>query len=260
MPRPDALTDPTEFLSPPTLGQILPLQGLTILAVEDSRYACDALRLMCQRSGARLRRAESIVAAQAHLRCYRPDVVLVDLGLPDGRGEDLIRALAGNGRAAVLGMSGDPGGRASALAAGAAGFLAKPIGGLAGFQAQIAALVNRPLGTGGPVAILDDGVRAPDPLALHDDLQHAATLLAEAGADRARAGYVAGFVRGLARASGDAALEDAAQAAGQPVEGAGDQADLAVGRLAGAIAARLRIPVGPLVAPRTAGPMGAGSS
>lgn len=263
MPRPDALTDPTEFLSPPPLGHILPLQGLTILAVEDSRYACDALRLMCQRSGARLRRAETIAAARAHLRCYRPDVVVVDLGLPDGRGEDLIRALASTGRAALLGMSGDPDGRVAALASGAAGFLEKPLAGLVTFQRQIAALVNRPLPPRAGPAGGDDGSPAPDPLALHDDLVHAALLLTEAGEDGSPTAYVAGFVRGLARATGDVALEEAAAeaaateiaATGSIPTGAGRApAARAVGRLTRAIAARLTGPVTPLVASRPDAP------
>eukprot|EP01031_Cornospumella_fuschlensis_P014764 gene14764-18040_t len=70
--------------------QELPLQGVTILAVEDSRFACEALRLIARRAGARLRRAETMAAARDHLRVYRPDVVLIDLGLPDGRGDALI--------------------------------------------------------------------------------------------------------------------------------------------------------------------------
>ncbi len=254
MPRPDALSSPDEFFPAPAPGPVLPLQGLTVLAVEDSRYACDALRLMCQRSGARMRRAESIAAARAHLRCYRPDVVIIDLGLPDGRGEDLIRALAAEGRIAILGMSGDPDGRPSALAAGAAGFLEKPVQGLHAFQAQLAALVNRAAPPGGAAVVWSEGERPqPDPLALHDDLVHAAALLAEGPSQAGDAAYVAGFVRGLARASGDAALEDAA------IEGAeaarrGTAGAPATGRLARLLEDRLTVPVGPLVAPRPADP------
>ncbi|MGB4827110.1 MAG: response regulator, partial [Paracoccaceae bacterium] len=116
------LPDAIAFDTPPSTlsGSELPLQGVTVLAVEDSRFTCDALRLLCQRSGARLRRAETLDAARAHLRVYRPDVILVDLGLPDGRGEGLIRRLAAGrpDRPVLLGISGDPAGRAAALAAG----------------------------------------------------------------------------------------------------------------------------------------------
>ncbi|NJM81243.1 MAG: response regulator, partial [Tabrizicola sp.] len=101
---------------------------MTILAVEDSRFASDALRLICQRAGARLRRAENIERAEIYLTTATPDVALIDLGLPDGRGEDLIRDLAPPSglRPVVLGMSGDPAGRGRALAAGAVGFLENP--------------------------------------------------------------------------------------------------------------------------------------
>lgn len=203
------------------------LQGLTLLAVEDSRFTCDALRLLCQRSGARLRRAGTLAEARAHLRCYRPDVVLVDLGLPDGRGEGLIRELALRpGRPAVLGLSGDPAGRPAALAAGADGFVEKPIASLPGFQSAVLRRL-----TGCPMALTAEEAAPPaDPLALHDDLRQAARLLAQDGLAN-RLPYVAGFVQGVARAAQDPALEDAARATAL--------SDAAAPRLAQMLARRL---------------------
>ena len=200
----------------PTLSH-LPLAGLTILTVEDSRFASEALRLLCNRSGARLRRAETIGAARQHLRTYRPDVVIVDLGLPDGSGLDLIADLALESRFAgtVLASSGDPTGRAAALAAGALGFLEKPLESLSEFQAMIleAQQQSAPFAAAPAKSPI-----APDRQALRDDLARAADLIAEnQGADP---GYIADFVRGLARSSHDPALERAARAARSASPGA----------------------------------------
>ncbi|MDP4031243.1 MAG: response regulator [Pseudorhodobacter sp.] len=229
---------PPLFLSPqtpacpiPGLGP-QPLLGLTLLVVEDSRFACDALRLLCQHSGARLRRAETLHAARAHLKVYRPDVVIIDLGLPDGRGEGLIRDLAMQKPRApvILGSSGDPAGRAAALAAGAAGFLAKPIASLAAFQTAILHHLPDRAAHQRPVAGAEVAAPRADPLALRDDLARAARLIA-AGPSPMQRRYLTGFVAGLARSSQDAALEKAATALADGNEG--------LARLAGLLSRRL---------------------
>lgn len=215
---------PAFGLPPVRLGE-MPLLGLTVLAVEDSRFACDALRLMCRRAGARLRRAETLAQARVHLRTYRPDVALVDLGLPDGRGESLIADLArAPGRpAVVLGMSGDEGGRQAAMAAGADGFVAKPPGNLA----QFCRLLRDHLPDQVPALHLPPDLPARgDPLALQDDLARAARALAVApGNDRLR--FVAQFLRGVALQAGDADLGAACEAWQTP--GAAERLALMVG-------------------------------
>lgn len=208
----------------------LPLQGTTILAVEDSRFACEALRLMARRAGARLRRAETIEAARRHLKVYCPDVALIDLGLPDGRGEVLIRELVQSVRrpSAVLGMSGSAEGRPIALAAGADGFIDKPLENVAQLCRVLRPLL--PELDIHPPPIGPMGTTAPDPLALRDDLAFAARALqGEPALDQQR--YIAAFLSGIAAYTQDADLADAAQSAAKGAD---------LHRLQHLLAARLR--------------------
>ena len=217
-----------------------PLLGQTVLVVEDSRFACEAMRLLCLRSGARIRRADSLRAAARHLAVYRPSVVVIDLGLPDGSGLSLIRDLA---RAqprvpVILATSGDPALRAQALSAGAHDFIAKPLTTIAVFQAAILAHLppdERPSGPR-PVAT---GKVLPDAIALRDDLAHAAELPAGAP-DAATVDYALQFLGGLAVSAGDAALEDAARDVSR-CRASGARADAATERLTGLIGARLSL-------------------
>jgi len=187
-----------------------PLLGLTILVVEDSRYACETMRLMCLRSGARIRRADCLRSARRHLQVYRPSVVIVDMGLPDGSGAELIAELAqATPRVGVLlGLSGDPETEVAAMAAGADGFVPKPIGGLAMFQQAILSRLPRDRQPGGPRALSDEPIN-PDPMAYRDDMNHVANLL-EDGCDGPALDYVAQFISGVARAADDSQLAEAA--------------------------------------------------
>lgn len=182
------------------------LQGLTLLAVEDSRYAGEALRLMAQRSGARLRRAESLSDAQRHLRLYRPDLVLVDIGLPDGSGLQLIEEIRArpDRPPPVLAMSGDPACREAALAAGAALFMEKPWPGLARFQSDILRVLPGMRG-----AMAPDLPLRPDRLALSEDLARAVEML-DSGTDSGGRHYLAQFLGGIARQIHDRGLAHAA--------------------------------------------------
>lgn len=192
-----------------------PLLGLTVLVVEDSRFACEALRLMCLRSGARIRRADCLASARRHLQCYRPTVIIVDLGLPDGSGTDLIADLARLTPKVpvLLGTSGDVTAAAGVMAAGADGFLAKPYDSLAAFQQAILTALPPSTRPQHPVTAPDDRVR-PDPLAFRDDLTHIAAVLGNRP-DDATLGYIAQFLTGLARSAHDAPLEAAAKALSQ---------------------------------------------
>lgn len=189
-----------------------PLAGLTVLVVEDSRFASEAVRLLCLRSGARIRRADCLRSAARHLQTYRPAVVIVDLGLPDGDGTSLIRqmAQAEPSVSVILGISGDPDAGPAALAAGADGFLAKPVESLAAFQQAILSVLPADQ-TGHGLRLLPDDMIKPDTSGLRDDLAHVADILNSAR-DTTSIDYIARFLAGVARSAHDPALEAAAAA------------------------------------------------
>ena len=64
-----------------------------VLLVEDSELARDALRMLLQVTGHRVSVAASVAEALESARRERPDLVLLDLTLPDGEGLDIAREL-----------------------------------------------------------------------------------------------------------------------------------------------------------------------
>ncbi len=214
-----------------------PLQGQTILIVEDSRYASEALRLLCLRSGARVRRADSLASAIRHLSTYRPTVVIVDLGLPDGSGLSLIEELvsADPPLPVILASSGDDSLEAPALKSGADGFLAKPIYKLSEFQNAILSRLPPQDRPKGPRGLCDTSI-TPDTLAFDDDLSQAADALARSPGPRDVA-YLAQFIESVAQVAGDTTLLEAA-ALLRPRTGAGFDPSV-LSRAAGIVRSRV---------------------
>lgn len=189
-----------------------PLLGLTILLVEDSRFFSDAIRLMSIRSGARLRRADCILSARKHIQIYRPDVVLVDIGLPDGSGAELIAEISTMPNPPpTVAMSGGTEGREVAVAAGAVMFLQKPFFDMASFQQTILSTLPKSSGAAGFKPRIAGDVVSPDAESLREDLDHLAELLREAlpTKDTECVRYCAQFLSSVARVSDDADLSAA---------------------------------------------------
>lgn len=223
----------------PAVTAARPLAGMTVLVVEDSRFSSDAVRLLCLKSGARIRRADSLAAARRHLVAYMPTIIIIDIGLPDGTGLDLIHDLdqAHHRIPVILATSGDDSQFDKAHDAGADGALLKPIKSLAAFQNIVVDAM--------PSAMRPEGLRLvstelvdPDPIAFEDDLAHIAEVISDAEDDRT-VDYVAQFLTGLARSAEDQALEDAAIClASHRSERAQRQSDLQ--RLSGLLQERLQ--------------------
>jgi CheY-like chemotaxis protein len=82
---------PTVAAGPPRTLTTLPLQGLTVLVVDDQEDARELMRLLLRRCGANVVAAESTAAALEALDHCRPDVMLSDIEMPGEDGYSLIR-------------------------------------------------------------------------------------------------------------------------------------------------------------------------
>tara|TARA_R110000822_G_scaffold115582_4_gene247403 strand:+ start:99 stop:614 length:516 start_codon:yes stop_codon:yes gene_type:complete len=167
-------------------------------------------------------------------------VVIADLGLPDGNGIDLIADLAkAQPRVDVLlAISGESFRAADAIAAGADGFMAKPIKSLVQFQQSVLAFLPADRQPKGPCVIGDEVVE-PDHMAFQDDMAHIADVLGDK-TDNKTLDYVAQFLSGVARIAHDKALETAASALARK-RALGHSVDQEKAAITGLVQARLAL-------------------
>ncbi|HYX63441.1 MAG TPA: response regulator [Burkholderiales bacterium] len=105
---------------------------LSVLVVDDNKDAADALVALLNVQGYRASAAYSGAAAICEADTTRPDVVLLDIGMPETTGFDVARALRDYKRApkpvivAVTGAS-EPSDKLAARMAGFDHYLVKPV-------------------------------------------------------------------------------------------------------------------------------------
>jgi CheY-like chemotaxis protein len=104
--------------------------SLRVLIVEDNADAAESLAVWLELDGFEVRVALTGAQAQRHALAFAPDVVLLDLGLPDVDGYSLgetLRELPETCRARLLALSGHAPDDDRAAAVGFVAHLVKPI-------------------------------------------------------------------------------------------------------------------------------------
>ncbi len=151
-----------------------PDTGSAILVVEDDEETREyfAATLRDDDAFSSVRTASTFAAAIAELTAEPPDVMLVDLGLPDGNGIDLIlhaREHAPGTLAMVISVFGDEASLIRALEAGARGYLLKSES-ASDLRESVAQLVagDAPISPGIASYLLRRFSSPPDSKATHD--------------------------------------------------------------------------------------------
>jgi two-component system OmpR family response regulator/two-component system response regulator QseB len=126
---------------------------MRFLLVEDDRMIGDSLRAALRMEGHAVDWVRDAAAARSTLTSERFDLVLLDLGLPQGNGLDVLRELRARGDATpviVLTARDGPGDKVAGLDAGADDYLVKPFD-LDELGARIRAVLRRQAGRAVPL-------------------------------------------------------------------------------------------------------------
>ncbi len=132
-----------------------PAHGPLVLVVDDEDPIRRFLRATLESQGFRVKEAATANECLLQARSHRPDLILLDLGLPDGDGIDVTRAIRGESAVPIVVLSarGQESDKVAALDAGADDYLTKPFG-VGELTARIRVALrhaSRPPGSSSPV-------------------------------------------------------------------------------------------------------------
>jgi two-component system response regulator RegX3 len=143
----------TDAPSEPSYHEGMDVQPRLVLLVEDEEAITAPLTEALQREGFRAQAAGSLADGLERARSERPDIVLLDVMLPDGSGFDLLRELRADGRVPVIMLTarGDEADRVLGLELGADDYVVKPFSGRE-LVARIRAVLRRTSAVAAPAA------------------------------------------------------------------------------------------------------------
>ena len=129
-----------------------------VLVVEDEKQIRRFVRTSLEEEGCRVFEAGTLAGGLVEAGERKPDLIMLDLGLPDGNGVDFIRDLRGWSDAPILVLSArsNEKDKVQALDAGADDYLTKPFG-VAELRARARALLRRQSRTEDPSPLFEFG-------------------------------------------------------------------------------------------------------
>lgn len=136
----------------------MPTVRLKALIVDDEKAIRRFLRSTLVAEDFEVVEAETIAEARAAGEKLKPDLVVLDLGLPDGDGTELIASFIALSKPAILVLSAldEEARKVQALNLGADDFITKPFG-VAEFMARVRVALRHRVQMQGAPAIYDDG-------------------------------------------------------------------------------------------------------
>jgi len=137
----------------PSYDEGMQVQPRLVLLVEDEQAITAPLTEALEREGFRAEVARTVADGLTAKRASQPDIVLLDVMLPDGSGFDLLRELRANGRTPVIMLTarGDEPDRVLGLELGADDYVVKPFSARE-LVARIRAVLRRTSDVAGPAA------------------------------------------------------------------------------------------------------------
>lgn len=137
---------------------------MKILIIEDEKSLADSIEHYLNREGYRCERVTKFSQAQEKINLYRYDCILVDIGLPDGNGLNIIRELKANKSAAgiiIISARNSITDKVDGLDIGADDYLTKPFH-LSELNARVKSIIRRRTFNGDNQIVLNEITIEPD--------------------------------------------------------------------------------------------------